>query len=131
MNSYEVFKNPDRARQLLLFDGLEYDNNVAPMDLDGLIEYHDKKYVLIEAKLNNTPVPYGEKTALERMVNDFDKAGKEAIAIIADHKVFNTKEDVHMRDCLIRELYHSKEKRWREPKRIITVQQALDSFLLH
>ena len=129
MNSHSVFKNPDRARQLLLFDGLEYDSKVAPMDLDGLIEYHNKKRVLLEVKLNNTPVPNGERIALERMVNDFALAGKEALAIIADHKVFNPKEDVHVRECIVRELYHSKEKKWRPPRHRTTVADALQGFI--
>lgn len=128
--SYSPFKNRERAKQLILFDGLDYDSNISPMDLDGLIEYHDKKRVLIEAKLINTPVPQGERLALERMVNDFGKAGKEALAIIADHKVFDPQEDVHVRECIVRELYYSKEKRWRPPKRMISVQEAMNAFLL-
>ncbi len=131
MYKHGAYNHPDRARQLLLFDGINYDSNVAPMDLDGLIEYHDRKRILLEIKLQNTPVPYGERTALERMVNDFAIAGKESIAIIADHKVFDTKEDVYVKDCLVRELYYSKEKQWRKPKRMVTVQQAMDAFLLH
>ena len=130
MNSYEVYKNPNRAKQLLLFDGLEFSNNIAPMDLDGLIEYQNRKRVLIEVKLQNTPVPRGERLALERMVNDFSIAGKEAMAIIVDHKVFDPKEDVHVKDCLVRELYHSRERQWRPPKKMMTVQMLLDSFLL-
>lgn len=124
------YKNPNRGRQLLLFDSLNYDNNVSPMDLDGLIEYHNKKRVLLEVKLGQTPVPYGERTALERMVVDFSIAGKEAMAIIAEHNVFDTKEDVLVKDCVVRELYYSKERRWRPPKQMMTVQMLLDSFLL-
>lgn len=130
MYQHGAYKNANRGRQLLLFTDLNYDSNVAPMDLDGLIEYHNKKRVLIEVKLQNTPVPYGERTALERMVNDFSIAGKEAIAIIADHNVFNTREDVLVKDCLVRELYYSRERQWRPPKKMMTVQMLLDSFLL-
>ena len=130
MYQHGAYKNANRGRQLLLFTDLNYDSNVAPMDLDGLIEYHNRKRVLIEVKLQNTPVPYGERTALERMVNDFSIAGKEAIAIIADHKVFDTKADVLVKDCLVRELYHSRERQWRPPKKMMTVQMLLDSFLL-
>lgn len=130
MGSNGVYKNPNRGRQLLLFDDLNYDANVAPMDMDGLIEYHNRKRVLIEVKLQNTPVPYGERTALQRMVDDFRIAGKEAIAIIADHKVFDTRQDVHVKDCVVREIYHSRERKWRPPKKMMTVQMLLDSFLL-
>lgn len=114
---------------MLRFDGLQLDSNVTPMDLDGLIEYHDRKIMLFEVKLGKTPVPYGEKTALERMVNNFYKAGKDAIAVVAEHQVFDTKEDVIVKDCLVRELYYGKEKYWRAPKRMMTVEMLTNSFL--
>ena len=123
------YEHANRARQLLRFDGLKY-NNITPMDLDGLIEWHDRKRVLLEIKLNKTPVPYGERLALERMVKDFQRCGKESLAIIADHKVFDIKQDVKVEDCLVRELYHSREQEWRPPKRMMTVRMLLDSFLL-
>lgn len=124
-----TYKSTYRGRQLLRFDGLEYDSNITPMDIDGLIEYHDNKRVLIEIKLKNTPVPKGERIALERLVNDFARLGKKSIAIIADHDVFDTKQDVFVRDCLVREIYHSDEKYWREPNRMIRVSDLLDLFL--
>lgn len=130
MSDHGAYKNPKRGKQLLLFDGLNYDAKVAPMDLDGLIEYHDKKRVLIEVKLKNTPVPDGERIALERMINDFAVAGKIAMAIIADHSIFNAEKDVLVGDCIVREIYHSNEKRWRPPKVLMTVKMLMDAFIL-
>lgn len=130
--SYEKrgsYNHASIGRQLLRFDGISY-GNVTPMDVDGLIEWKDKKRVLLEIKMKGVKVLGGERLALERMVNDFSMAGKEAIAIIADHKVFDTREDVQVRDCLVRELYHSREKLWRPPKKMMTVQMLLDSFIL-
>lgn len=117
------------GKQLLCFDGITY-GNVTPMDIDGLIEWHDQKRVLLEIKLNGVKVLGGERLALERMVNDFAKIGKESIAIIADHKVFETDKDVMVRNCIVREIYHSREKVWRPTKRIMDVGTLLDSFLL-
>ena len=117
------------GKQLLCFDGITY-GNVTPMDIDGLIEWHDQKRVLLEIKLNGVKVLGGERLALERMVNDFAKIGKESIAIIADHKVFETDKDVMVRDCIVREIYYSREKVWRPTKRIMDVGTLLDSFLL-
>ena len=125
-----AYKSAKRGKQLLLFSGLEYDNHVAPMDLDGMIEYHDKKRVFLEVKLQNTPVPEGERIALERLVNDCGKAGKKAIAIVADHNVFDTSQDVIVQDCMVRVLYYSEEGHWRTPKRSMTVKTLVDSFLL-
>lgn len=130
--SYEKrgsYNHVNMGKQLLRFDNIAY-GNVTPMDIDGLIEWHDKKRVLLEIKRKGVYVLGGERLALERMVNDFQTAGKESLAIIADHTVFNTNEDVKVEDCIVREIYHSKEKKWRAPKRMMTVRTILDSFLL-
>lgn len=117
------------GKQLLRFDGISY-GNVTPMDIDGFIEWHDKKRVMLEIKLQNVPILTGERLALERMVDDFARLGKESMAVIADHKVFDTNEDVIVRECLVREIYHSRERIWRPTKMMMTVGMLLDSFLL-
>ena len=130
--SYEKrgsYNHVNMGKQLLRFDGISF-GNVTPMDIDGLIEWHDKKRVLLEIKRKGVYVLGGERLALERMVNDFQTAGKESLAIIADHTVFNTNDDVKVEDCVVREIYYSKEKVWRPPKKIMTVRTILDSFLL-
>lgn len=131
--SYErrgSYNHVSMGKQLLRFDSLYYGDNITPMDVDGLIEYHDKKRVLLEIKRKGVRVLEGERIALQRMVDDFSTAGKESIAIVADHTVFDTHEDVDVADCLVREIYHSGERKWRPPKKLITVRSALDSFLL-
>ena len=129
--SYEMrgsYNHTKMARQLLRFDGLRY-GNVTPMDVDGLIEWKNRKRAILEVKMKNVKVLDGERLALERMVNDFYHAGKEAIAIVADHTVFDAKEDVMVKDCLVREIYHSSEKIWRPTNRMMTVEMLLSYFL--
>lgn len=117
------------AKQLLLFDGLELSRNASPMDIDGVIEWEDRKIVLIEIKKKGVKVPYGERLTLQRMVNDFGKAGKLAVALVADHTVFNPTEDVRVADCIVREVYTSSERVWRPPKRMMTVEGLVRLFL--
>lgn len=131
--SYEyrgTYNHAGIGRQLLRFDGLEFDNSITPMDVDAYIEYHDNKRVLIEVKTKGVKVPYGQRTALERMVDDFNKAHKNAVAIVADHTVFDKTQDIYLADCVVREVYTGREKRWRPPKHMMTVEQLLRSFLL-
>ena len=128
--AHGAYKDARRGKQLVLFDDLYYDSNVAPMDIDGMIEYHNRKRVFVEVKLKNTLVPYGERIAMERLVNDCALAGKEGIAIVADHNVFDKGQDIYMSECLVREIYHSKERKWRPPKRMMTVKTLVDAFLL-
>ena len=121
------FKN--RGRQLLLFDGMNYGETITPMDIDCTLEYRDRAVVLIEIKKACTAVPLGERKTLERYVRDFARAGKRAIAIVADHQVMDTREDVHVAECIVRELYLGSELRWRPPKKYMSVRELVDSFL--
>lgn len=70
--------NPSRMKQLIDFAGLELDGGIYPTDIDGLIEYHDSEYILIEVKHSNARLPTGQRIAMQRMVDDFTKAGKQA-----------------------------------------------------
>ena len=131
--SYErrgSFNHAHMAKQLLRFDNIAYYGNATPMDIDGLIEWHDKKRVLLEIKRKGVLLLDGERLAYKRLIDDFQLAGKESICIVADHEVFNYREDVDVASCIVREIYHSKEKKWRPTKRMMTVKMLLDSFLL-
>lgn len=77
--------NPRRAKQLIDFKGLEIDGYIYPTDIDGLIEYKDSEYILFEVKHGNAEVPFGQRLALQRMVDDFTKIGKQAVVFICEH----------------------------------------------
>lgn len=79
--------NPDRMKQLIDFRGLELDGGIYPTDIDGLIEYHDNEYIIIEVKHGKAKVPVGQRVAMQRMVEDFTKIGKRAVAIVCEHNV--------------------------------------------
>lgn len=120
--------NPKRMKQLIDFKGLELDNGIYPTDIDGLIEYHDSEYIILEVKHNKAKVPWGQRLALQRMVDDFTKAGKKAVAIVCEHSVDDTNKPVVAAVCNVRELYYSGEKRWRPPDSPMTVRQAVNNF---
>ena len=118
-------KNPYYAKQLIDFQGLELDGGIYPTDLDALIEYHDTEYILIELKFEKAKVPYGQRLAIQRMVDDFTRAGKRAIALVADS---DPRKPVIAAHCRVRELYYGEESRWRAPTHELTVRQAVDDF---
>jgi len=72
-----------RAAQGRDFTGLRY-GNITPTDIDALIEYKDKAYVIIEYKFREAEVPTGQMMALERMCDDLQNF-KHTILIIARH----------------------------------------------
>ena len=121
-------KNPSRIRQLIDFKGLELDGGIYPTDIDGLIEYRNSQYILIEAKHGKSRVPIGQRLAIQRMIDDFTAAGKLAMAIICEHHVEDIDEPVVMAKCLVREFYYGGEHQWRPPDKPLTVREAIDNF---
>ena len=97
--------NRARARQLIDFGGIRLAGKGMPTDCDGLIEWHDKAYVLFEIKGIGKQVPYGQKLALVRMCDDFNRLKKPAVFIIAEHNVDNPAEDIDAAQCHVREFY--------------------------
>lgn len=120
--------NPKRMKQLVDFSGLELDSGIYPTDIDGLIEYHNSEYIIIEVKHGNADVPYGQKLALRRMVDDFTRAGKRAMAVVCEHRVDDVNKPVIAAHCKVREIYYGGERRWRPPDNPMNVRQAVDSF---
>lgn len=123
--------NPGRMKQPVDFQGLGVDGYIYPTDIDGLIEYKDSEYIIFEVKLGGTEVPMGQKLALQRMVDDFTKVGKQAVALICEHTVWNSDKPVVAAWCKVRELYYGEEKEWRAPTSELTVREAVDSFQKH
>lgn len=115
-------------KQLIDFKGLEVDGYIYPTDIDGLIEYKDSEYILFEVKYGSAEVPIGQRLAIQRMVDDFTKVGKQAVAFICEHTVRNADKPVVAAWCKVREIYYGGEKQWRAPDNEITVKEAVNSF---
>jgi len=122
-------KNPARMKQLIDFKGLQMEYGIFPTDIDGLVEFRDKAYLIFEVKFNGAPVPVGQRLALSRMVEDFTRAGKKAIAIVCDHFEKNTDKPVVAAECVVREIYLGTEHRWHEPEKSMTLRESVDLFL--
>lgn len=115
----------DRSRQIIDFSGLQY-GNITPTDIDGLIEYKDKAYAIIEMKHRNAQMAYGQKIAIERMVNDFTVKGKLAAAFLCEHNVDDWKNDVVAKETIVRSCYFN--GKWQnDGKR--TLKTRLDAFI--
>lgn len=118
--------NPKRMKQLIDFKGLELDGGIYPTDIDGIIEFRDSEYIILEVKHNNAKVPWGQRLCLQRMVDDFTKSGKKAVAIVCEHRVDDPAKPIVAAFCNVRELYYGGEKKWRPPDKPMTVRQAID-----
>lgn len=120
--------NSCRMRQIIDFKGLGVDGYIYPTDIDGLIEYKDSEYMIFEVKYGDCEVPRGQRLALQRMVDDFDKAGKRAVVFICEHGVRDVSTPVVAAMCRVREVYNGSDHEWQKPEKFTTVKDALDDF---
>lgn len=77
--------NPGQVGQLRDYSGLLF-GNITPTDIDGIIEYKNIGYVIIELKYAEAKIPFGQKLALERLTDDLQRSGKPTVCLIATHK---------------------------------------------
>ena len=115
----------ERSRQIIDFSGLQY-GFITPTDIDGLIEYKGIAYALIEMKYGNAEMPDGQKLAIERMINDFQKNGKLSAAFLCQHNVQNPEIDILAANSIVRSCYFNKIWRLDGKK---TLKQRLDAFI--
>jgi len=121
-----IITNRKRAKQIRDFSGLRY-RNITPTDIDGLIEYHNKAYILIEIKYGDAELPNGQKLALKRLTDDLESSGKPTLFIIASHQTSNCNNDIDVAKTIVSQYRFKKE--WYETHDIkITTRQLIDIF---
>ncbi len=76
-------QNRQRSTQVIDYSGLRY-GKCTPTDIDGLIELAGNVFIFIEYKFGNADMPYGQRLALERVVDIMDTV-KPSLLIHAQH----------------------------------------------
>lgn len=72
-----------RSQQIIDFSGLRY-GKCTPTDIDGLIELGGRVFIFIEYKFGDAEMPYGQRLALERIVDIMNDA-KPSLLVVAKH----------------------------------------------
>ncbi len=115
-------KNRNISNQVKDYSGLQF-GKITPTDIDGFIDFNNKLFIVIELKYNNTPVLFGQKLALERLVDNISNNKKIAVAIIASHNT-NSENDIKAATAVVIEYRINKE--WKKPRKYITLRQAIE-----
>lgn len=118
-------QNRERARQIRDFRGLQF-GTITPTDIDGLLDFRNRLFVYLEAKLSGTELPFGQKLALERQCDNQVKAGVPAAVLILEHDTEST-EDIDFAVCSVRE-YRWKGA-WHEPVVPVVCRRAIEILL--
>jgi hypothetical protein len=98
-----------------------------PTDIDGLIEWKNIAYVIMEFKHRDNVLPAGQRLALERMTDDYNKAGKASICIIASHDTDNTDRDIDAANTIVTEYRY--KSGWVQPHGEFTTREWIERFL--
>lgn len=86
MSERGTFHHPQRARQLLSFEGLRW-GTITPTDFDLFIDFGGRGFVLGELKHGDAPLLRGQELALERAADGWDRAGIPTLTLVASHSV--------------------------------------------
>ena len=122
-----VIRNKEIARILRDFSSLKFERNITPTDIDGFVEFDDKCYVFIETKYKEAKVIWGQRLALQRLVDTISDTQKAAILIIATHNIEpNTEELIDVGNCQVTE-YRTKKK-WHSVNGSLTVRKLIDQY---
>ena len=115
----------DRAKQLLVYDGMRF-GNISPTDIDALIEYRNKAYIVYECKYRGAEMSRGQELALTRIVDDFQTAHKDALLIVCEHDIENPRENVVLANISVKGIYFKGKYHETNAK---TVKDITESFL--
>ena len=94
----------DRFKQPLLFEGLTI-GKMYPTDIDAMTEYHDRLFIFMEVKYEDTPISYGQITALERTANALQETGRDAIVFICRHSIEDKTKPIMLKDTITTKAY--------------------------
>lgn len=119
----------NRAAQIRDFSGLRW-GNITPTDIDLIVDFQDKLWVIGELKHTDAPLPYGQQLALERLARDLHTVGKPVLCVVAEHST-EIGNDVIAADSIVRTYYWKKGKvwSWATPRKPIVLKSAIDMFL--
>lgn len=126
-------KFPERYKQLISYEGLERHRKITPTDIDGLIDYAGNAFLYMECKHINkytqAGLDFGQRRALENLVNSNIESGKLSMAIIFTHNC-NPDEIILAKDMIVQEVYF--RNKWKPPKiKNWTVINAIEWFEKH
>ena len=117
--------NCDRIKQVIVFDGLQY-GSITPTDIDGCIEYKDKAVIFLEYKYVGNRMPDGQRLCLERLADDVQMSGREAVVMLCEHEISDVNEPVDAETSGVVSMYYC--GKWHKRNRD-TVGHEIEKFL--
>lgn len=78
-------RNRAMVQKIRDFSGLRF-GKITPTDIDAMLEFNDRLFVLIEGKRVGAPLSFGQRLALERLTDALHAPPRRiATVVIVDH----------------------------------------------
>lgn len=120
----DMITNPERAKQIVDYRGLMFGTGY-PTDIDGMIEWRNKCYILFELKYGSTEPKPGQRLALERIADDLSIV-KPTLLILAEHNA-PVGEVIYAAEAIVRSYRYN--GRWKDRWTGRTVKEIIEDFL--
>lgn len=118
-----TIRNREYASRIRDFSGLLF-GKITPTDIDGFIEFNDRVFIFIEAKYGEGKMPFGQRLALEHVVDALAETGRKSIALIC---YYDELGDVDFANSRVIEYRYGGQ--WRDDDRGLTLREAIERFL--
>ena len=118
-------RNESYAKQINAFSGLLRRRGITPTDIDGLIDYNGKAFVILEGKFGNTTLPMGQRMALENIANAIQDGGRKVIVMVFRHNI-PTEQSIDVSNQNVSDYYYN--YKWQKPCEEIKVLDAVVKF---
>jgi hypothetical protein len=102
-------KHKARAQQINSFSGLLRRRNITPTDIDGLIDYNGKAFIILEGKYGDAEIPKGQRMALEHLANAMIDGNKQVTVIVFRHNINDVNEDVKVSEQSVTQVYFKRK----------------------
>jgi len=119
-------KHKGRAKQINSFSGLIRRRNITPTDIDGIIDYGGKAFIILEGKYSDAQLPKGQRMALENLANTILEAKKKSLVIIYRHYIHDVNDEINVSNQLVSEIYFRRQ--WFEICYDKTVLELIEIF---
>ena len=116
----------NRYKQLISYEGLERHRKITPTDTDGLIDYNGNAFIFLEGKLITKELDYGQKLAIENIINGLIESGKPSCCLVFRHNK-NPDEMIIAKDCIVSEIYYQHKWRFYNTKTVLFYIQEFEN----
>ena len=124
-NNRGIIQDRENFHQKVLYGGMRY-GKCMPTDIDAMMEFNNKVCIMWELKYGSAPIPYGQKTLMERNADKWNQCGDIGIVFRCSHMTPSDR-DISLADSIVTDTYYNGT--WHREKIAKRVKDRTDEFL--